>query len=283
MYHNQQGIAMCCGYLKLPNVWKQLVAANLPGFWVQEQRIELQVALFWALCERMYGAGKDAESALNSIACLAQSWNDMPKSKPYPFLINDPATTTNIVDTLVHLIFEPLRPTLLFQLRAFEACCRNYQVLQHIYGGRSPHQAQEECHQLQAMVAGKQLEESTSVSLKELCCKLLKYVSEKGIQTTTKIYAGNALLSLLCYGTGELTEEAIKSLQGPVEEYIAPAKAHRGAVNLPYFWLNEMILVEKMRKKLAMPSYGNWQGVRIRSPDGMELSSEEAIAFVEAL
>ncbi|MCO5596649.1 hypothetical protein L7F22_050717 [Adiantum nelumboides] len=108
MYHNQQGIAMCCGYLKFPNVWKQLVAANLPGFWVQEQRIELQVALFWALRERMCGAGKDAESALNSIACLAQSWDDMPKSKPYPFLINDPATATNIVDTLVHLILEPL-------------------------------------------------------------------------------------------------------------------------------------------------------------------------------
>ncbi|KAI5059735.1 hypothetical protein GOP47_0026054 [Adiantum capillus-veneris] len=282
LYHNQQGIALTCEYLKGADVWNMLVAANLPGFWAEEQRIEHQIALFWALRKRMYGAGKDAESALNSIECLAQTWSAMPMSKPYPFLINHPASTINIVDTLVQLLLEPIRPTLLFQLRAFEACCQNTQVLQHLYGGRSPQEAQELCQQLQATIAGGQ-HEIAEVMLPEMCRKLFKYVSEKGIWMTTKIYAGNALLSLLCYGMGELGEDVIKTLQGPVEEFIDPARARGEEGKLPYFWFNDMIVVEKIRRKLQLPRYLWWEGVRIRSPDGAELSLERALALLQDL
>ncbi|MCO5592051.1 hypothetical protein L7F22_046045 [Adiantum nelumboides] len=282
LYHNQQGIALSCEYLKGADVWKKLVAANLPGFWAGEPRIELQVVLFWALRKRMYGAGKDSESALNSIECLGHAWSDMPKFKPYPFLINDPASATNIVDTLVHLLLEPIRPTLLFQLRAFEACCQNTQVLQHIYKGRTPQEAQGLCKKLQVMIVGGQHEIDETV-LPELCCKLFKYLSEKGIWMATKIYAGSALLSLLCYGSEELGEEAMKALQGPVEEFIDPAKASGNEGKRPYFWFNDMLVVETMRKKLQLPRYERWSGVWIRSPDGVELSLERALALLKGL
>ncbi|KAI5083068.1 hypothetical protein GOP47_0002811 [Adiantum capillus-veneris] len=286
LYHNQQGIAMTCEYLSSTDVWKQLVAANLPGFWAEEPRIESQVALFWALQKRVYGAGKDAESALNSIEFLGQTWANLAESKTYPFLINDPASGKNIVDTLVYLLLDPIRPTLLFQLRAFEACCRNTQVLQHIFGGRSPQEAQGLCQQLQGMIAGNQQHgiPEAEANLREICFKLFTYVSKKGIWMTTKIYAGHALLSLLCYGEGEMASDVLTSLQGPVKEFIDPAKAQGEGGRRPYFWLNDVILVEKIRKKLRMEGYGdNWGKVLIRGPDGTELALRDALAQIEHL
>lgn len=285
LYHNQQGIAMACEYLSSTDVWKQVVAANLPGFWVEESKIELQVALFWALRRKMYGAGKDAESALNSIEALGKKWAAMSKP-PHPFLINAPDSVTNnivhmdsatnIVDTLVQLLLKPIRPTLLFQLRAFEACCRNSQVVQHLYGGHSPEEAQEMCQELQNMIVSRQQEKSEA-PLQELCRKLFKDVKENGIRTTTKIYAGNALLSLLRYGTGKVGEEAMKSLREPVEKFLDPAKEQGNGRKRPYFWLEEMILVEEIREQLQLGMYQRWEGVRIRSPDGTKLPLERAL------
>ncbi|MCO5560968.1 hypothetical protein L7F22_014588 [Adiantum nelumboides] len=223
LYERQHGIAMACRYLKgAGDIWKQIAAANLPGMWAEEKEIEGQMALFWALRERMYGAGKDGESALNSVEALGRKW--AASTKPYPFLVKEPGTGATVVETLVELLLKPLRPTLLFQVRAFEACCRNRQVRHYFYEEEMRRTRDRPCAALQALVLSNEvaqqglagprhmvLDEGLS-KLQKLCCKLQSVAVGKGGATWTasNIYAGNAMVALLCDGGQEEMGQEVK-------------------------------------------------------------------------
>ncbi|KAI5067644.1 hypothetical protein GOP47_0018172 [Adiantum capillus-veneris] len=284
LYKGQHGIAMACDYLKgAGDMWKQIAAANLPGLWVEESRIESQVALFWALRERMFGAGKDAESALNSVEALGRAWanikspHGLPLNKQYPFLLKDPATSSTVVDTLVELLLEPIRPTLLFQVRAFEACCRHPHVRHHLYIDS----AVATCAALQELIlprmagtVGLQIGEGLS-RLEKLCCKLQAIVAGGAGRTwqPTNIYAGNALVALLCDGgKEELGKEIKDNFATTVDSRIKPAEANRGERSPPYFWASDVEVVERLRFRLGLRAYGQWPQTRIIDTDGNVIS-----------
>ncbi|KAH7277974.1 hypothetical protein KP509_38G017800 [Ceratopteris richardii] len=131
MYDNN-GVDMACQYLKGDDLWKIIAAANLPGFWYQEERIDTKQELFWSLRERVFGAGYEAIASLNSIERLARHWSLKENKAPYPFLV-DIAYGGNVLDTIMHLMLMETRSSLLFRVRAFEACCRDLRVREHLY------------------------------------------------------------------------------------------------------------------------------------------------------
>ncbi|KAI5067642.1 hypothetical protein GOP47_0018170 [Adiantum capillus-veneris] len=280
LYKGKHGIAMACDYLKgAGDMWKQIAAANLPGLWVEESRIESQVALFWALRERMFGAGKDAESALNSVEALGRAWAGLPfLNKQYPFLLKDPATNSTVVDTLVELLLEPIRPTLLFQVRAFEACCRHPHVRHHLYGAATRCAALQRLILPRLMTGTVRLEIGEGLSrLEKLCCKLQAIVAGGAGDTwqATNIYAGNALVALLCDGGKEELGLDIKfNFATTVNSRIRPAEAaNRGGRSPPYFWAADVEVVERLRFRLGLDPYGDqWAQTRIIDTDGNVIS-----------
>ncbi|KAH7387292.1 hypothetical protein KP509_16G015100 [Ceratopteris richardii] len=134
--YNQPGcVRRVCEYLKSENLWLRAAAASLPGFWVTQREITLQKELYWRLREVMHGGDKDAECAISSVQFLATHWIEkrVDLKHEYPFLLDDPVSGTNIVDTLVYTVSQRIRPTLSFQVKALAACCRHHLVLEHFY------------------------------------------------------------------------------------------------------------------------------------------------------
>ncbi|MCO5561496.1 hypothetical protein L7F22_015117 [Adiantum nelumboides] len=163
---------------------------------------------------------------------------------------------------------------------AFEACCRNTQVLQHLYGGSKrivPTSSGYGCKQsktsdqgctvaktVRQVVHGCELEGDSDKN-KDLCRKCIAFLA-------------------MLRGNGDVrggSEELARA--GPVEEFIDPASVRGEGDKLPYFWLNDMIVVEKMRKKLHMEEYKHWDGFRIRSLDGTEPTLAEPRHLIEHL
>ncbi|KAH7387358.1 hypothetical protein KP509_16G019400 [Ceratopteris richardii] len=135
LYNRHGGISMACEFLKGWDLWRRVAAASLPGFWISQKRIEMQKDLFWRLRDRMYGADKDAETAIRSVQNLAANWAEKHAhhEQEHPLLADDPGAGCNVVDTLVDLILKHIRPTLFFQVKALAACCRHPLVLEHLF------------------------------------------------------------------------------------------------------------------------------------------------------
>lgn len=274
IYNSPNGVGVTCEHLTSSDVWKQVAAANLPGFWEGESRIERQVALFWALRGKLYGAGKVAEAAANSIQCLSKAWARQETiGERHPFLISDPSKSNrvNVVDTLIDLLLHPIRSSLLFQLRALEGCCRSRPVLKHIYD-----QSRREHHvlwqDLQNLIApNNDGEHHAPLSMpEELCLKLQKIVGDPPRNSvprqTTKMYAANTLHALLRFG-GELAGNVKESLQGMVQEHIDPAKFMG---NGEYVWQDEKDMLNTLRLSLGLARYEHWDRVRIVGPHGLD-------------
>ncbi|MCO5583076.1 hypothetical protein L7F22_036983 [Adiantum nelumboides] len=167
-------------------------------------------------------------------------------NKPYPFLINDPAAGSNVVDTLVDLLLEPIRPTLVFQLRALEACCHHPQVIRHLYGSEERKGA-EACAALQALILASEVAQRGVAGprmlpigqglsrLQTLCCRLQAIVAGGAgdAWTTSNIYAGNTLVSLLCQaGEQELGQEIVACLGESHRPSAAQSREKGGAALL---------------------------------------------------
>ncbi|KAH7387293.1 hypothetical protein KP509_16G015200 [Ceratopteris richardii] len=139
--YNQPGCGRrVCEYLKSENLWLRAAAASLPGFWVTQRKITSQKELYWRIREVMHGGDKDAECVISSVQFrsvqfLATHWIEkrVDHKHEYPFLLGDPVSGTNMVDTLVYTVSQRIRPTLSFQVKALAACCRDHLVLERFY------------------------------------------------------------------------------------------------------------------------------------------------------
>ncbi|KAH7387289.1 hypothetical protein KP509_16G014800 [Ceratopteris richardii] len=135
IYSQPGSVRRVCEYLKSEKLWLRAAAGSLPGFWATQRRITFQKDLFWRLRKVMHGGDKDAECAIRSVQFLAAHWidNRVDLKQEYPFLVDDPVAGTNIVDTLVNVVSQRIRPTLSFQVKALAACCRHHLVLEYFY------------------------------------------------------------------------------------------------------------------------------------------------------
>ncbi|KAI5068731.1 hypothetical protein GOP47_0017076, partial [Adiantum capillus-veneris] len=316
LYHNKQGIAMAFEHLKSGDVWQQQVAASLPGFWAKEGSwVQSQMALLWALRERIYGGGKDADAALNSIECLGEKLTakmtreDRSGEIPpqHPFLMNDPTAGTNVVDTLVQLLLETMRPNLLFQVRAFEACCRHPHVLCHLFSAdvQQLQEAGEDhaeatiCGALQDVIVGTNSGAGAGSlvglgsKLQMLCCKLHSVVAPRPAQAarrgavptvqwpapTTKIYAASSLMTLLCYGREDFMRQQTRDFVAAVVKegidpagWIGPYGRRRNLIRM-----KDLMVMENLRWRLGLDAYRGWSEVRLLLPNGRELCGEQVL------
>ncbi|KAH7387403.1 hypothetical protein KP509_16G021600 [Ceratopteris richardii] len=301
--YSDHGVAMACAQMKSEDLWKLTAAANLPGFWAKENKIETHQDLFYRLRRRMYGAANDAIGALDSVTSLARYWSETNyrHSDLHPFLHRNPFDRGNIVDTIVDLILEPFRCKVLFRLRALEACCRDSRVRDHLYQQSAPcfgtgisdkditTQIQEYLftnlgHSASNSVrsAGQRVSEGTyeSTQLAKLCMKLAVLLeSGERVRTTSKIYSAKALLSLLRHGNTLLNEATMTWLSKLIQDRITVVSA---VIDTVYFVRDDIAAAEEVRCWVGLPPL-EWSSLRVIEPadeGGPFIPAHEIEAFV---
>ncbi|KAH6556418.1 hypothetical protein KP509_1Z180600 [Ceratopteris richardii] len=295
LYSQNGAIAMTCEYLKSEKVWRRAAAASLPGFWVMENKITLQKQLFWRLRESMYGGDMDAESAINSVRLLAADWDarKVDLGQEYPFLVDDPLAGGNILETLVDIILQKIRPTLCSQVMALAACCRHHLVLDHFYQKLmsevslkrdSPElitqeKAQEMLQKLvifalnHSLVGNQTSDEEVTVAsgerdnyneenlilrrrLGQLCMKLCEIVcpSKSSICLVTKIYASEALVSLFLHSARPICCSYNCVLKGMVDRIMASRTLRGQKIEL-----EDVKAMERVRQLLSLEKFPEWR------------------------
>ncbi|KAH7332015.1 hypothetical protein KP509_20G063900 [Ceratopteris richardii] len=317
MYGNV-GIVMTCQYMKGDDLWKRLAAANLPGFWKDEDRIETKQELFWSLRDRVFGAGDDASASLNSIESLARSWAvDKNRWKPHPFLIDSPVDHGGkVFDTIVMLLLMETRSPLHFRIRAFEACCRDHRVLEYLYKQSAPNSEQpmdkgliSRClHEIvlnevrqQELPVEKEVKNHegdrggnvgerdtrcnilSNSKLAELCIKLVKVLSPTSrARIFAKIYSARALMLLLQHGDKNRECEAAQPLKEWVDGSMKLEPTGTGRIS--YYMKDHIQAAENVRMWLELSPL-EWSSVKVVDMDNglQELKSDEINAIVLAV
>ncbi|MCO5579496.1 hypothetical protein L7F22_033351 [Adiantum nelumboides] len=101
--------------------------------------------------------------------------------------------------------------------------------------------------------------------LQKLCCKLQSIVAGQAgaTRTASKIYAGNAMVALLCdAGRKEMGQEVKGCLADIVIIRIkfADAEPRRAGA---YFSAADVEVVKRLRSRVGVPQYERWRKVRI--------------------
>ncbi|KAH7387396.1 hypothetical protein KP509_16G021000 [Ceratopteris richardii] len=258
MYDNG-GVTMACAYMNGDDLWKMTAATNLPGFWMKEPSIEHKQELFWRLTNRLYGADKDAIGALNSLSELAKIWSTNHRNgEPHPFLQADPISQKNVMDSIMELMVMPARFSLLFRVRAFDACCRDLRLREYVYKkstpclGPSAPTPNTGINKLAQQIITNPDQELVQVPLINLCKKLVDVFSLAGNQRpVSRIYAARALLSLWTHGGNPLDKEAHQWLQEKVGEWITMSALNEDK-RASYYILDDILAAYEMRDHLGL-------------------------------
>ncbi|KAH7365395.1 hypothetical protein KP509_18G025000 [Ceratopteris richardii] len=310
MYENN-GVVMACQYLKGDDLWKRIAAANLPGFWCQERKVDTKQELFWSLSDRVFGGGADADASLNSIESLARCWSRERDGRPHPFLVGI-SGRGNVLDTIVDLVLMETRSPLHFRVRAFEACCRDPRVREYLYRQVDPHSDQpvdatqiciylyeliyKEVHGQERQERGKIIVKGvhgqergkiaeccakiSKSNLARLCIKLAVVLTSEGknVRIVASIYSASALMLLLqpCDNTrplpaAEKLQEWIKA-RFIVEQ---PKEARRHS----YYTKADLEAAEKVLVWLNLPEL-EWTSPSVKVRDmenGMQVLSSDEI------
>ncbi|KAH7387270.1 hypothetical protein KP509_16G013200 [Ceratopteris richardii] len=301
LYENG-GVAMARNHLNSDNLWKRTVAANLAGFWTEEQKIETQQDLFWSLQDIIFGGGLDAIAALNSLESLARFWStNYNKGQPHAFLVSKPFENGgSVLNSLVKLVLMPTRSSVLFRIRAFEACCRDTRVREHLYQQSARHcelpmtrqATSSRLNELLVTIVGNHDEQGahrkgheehhdifSNGTLAQLCVKLAEIISPRSrARIVTKIYAARALMLLLLHGDENREDRAASRLKEWVDKAITITE--KDSQN-QYFVEADIEAAEKVRQWVDLPQL-DWSLVRVvnlsgsrRDDRGAELVAEE--------
>ncbi|KAH7277965.1 hypothetical protein KP509_38G017400 [Ceratopteris richardii] len=279
MYENN-GVAMACQYLKGEDLWKRIAAANLAGFWCKENRMDTKQELFWCLRERVFCAGDEADASLNSIESLARHWSLEENDRPHPFLVDIPGGG-NVLDTIVNLVLMETRSSILFRVRAFEACCRDRRVVEHLYRQVDPHSEQPMYKQEiggllvqliekevrpssgqergSVTVNGECLAKFSNSNLAKLCIKLAVLLSPKGenLRSVARFYCARALMLLVKHCDDEIQERAVAdALKRWLETSIVFGKHS-------YYAKADMEAAERVRAWAGLEAL-KWESVMVR-------------------
>ncbi|KAH7277966.1 hypothetical protein KP509_38G017500 [Ceratopteris richardii] len=299
--YESNGVVMACQYLKGEDLWKRIAAASLQGFWYEEARIGTKQDLFWSLRERVFSAGRDADASLNSIECLARYWSLERNEGPHPFLVDIPHGG-NVLDTIVNLMLMETRSTVHFRVRAFEACCRDLRVLNHLYRQVDQHFKQpmdkrkigrylvelidKEVQKYYGEERGKVIESDeclakfSNSNLARLCIKLsvlLSPESEK-VRIVARIYSARALMLLLQHCDDETHEsKAASALKKWIETRIILEP-------YPYYAKADIEAAERVRAWVGLRPL-SWSSVTIRDVANLSnvMSPEDIQGIVESV
>ncbi|KAH7277968.1 hypothetical protein KP509_38G017600 [Ceratopteris richardii] len=295
------GVEMVCQYLKGEDLWKRVAAANLPGFWYEEEKIDTKQDLFWSLRERVFGAGKDADGSLNSIECLARHWSLERKKRPHPFLVDSPYGG-NLLDTIVNLMLMETRSPVHFRVRAFEACCRDLRVLNHLYREVDPDSEQpmdkwkigrylvdlidKEVQKHSGKERGKVTvsdecwAQFSNSNLAKLCIKLAVLLSpeSENVRIVGRIYSAKALMLLLQH-CDDVTHvrKAAAALKGWIETRIILEPQG-------YYAKADMEAAEKVRAWVGLQPL-SWSSVTVRDIANLSrvMSPEDIESIVQSV
>ncbi|KAH7436122.1 hypothetical protein KP509_05G003600 [Ceratopteris richardii] len=302
LYENG-GVAMARNHLNSDNLWKRTAAANLAGFWTEEQKIETQQDLFWSLQDLIYGGEIDAVAALNSLESLARFWStNYNKGQPHAFLVSKPFENGgSMFDNLVKLVLMPTRSSVLFRVRAFEACCRDTRVREHLYQQCARHcqlpmtrqKTRSRLNELLVTIVGNHDEQDThkkgnqehqdvfsNGTLAQLCVKLAEIICPRSrARIVTKIYAARALMLLLMHGDESREYRAASGLKEWVDKAITITQTEP---QNQYFVEADIEAAEKVRQWVDLPKL-DWSLVRVVNLSGSRCDDRGAELAMEEL
>ncbi|KAH6555142.1 hypothetical protein KP509_1Z278700 [Ceratopteris richardii] len=309
------GVLMTCQYLKGDDLWKRIAAANLPGFWKDNKEIPKNKELLFSLRDRVSGLGPDANASLNSIESLARFWSEslqQSKSPNHPFVINSTVDNGgNVLDTIVNLLLTT-RSSLVFKVRAFEACCRDFRVRQYLYEQSSQHSEQQmDKAKMNVRLNELVVEEVTKhdgdhqevaknddrcavlskTTLEQLCTTIVGVISPRSpnVRIPTRIYSARALMLLLRHVSESESHEckaaqakASQALRNWVSSRLKPD--HHDKDKVGYFAPADIEAAEKVRKWVDLKEDFKWTSWRVVDLDGdcKDMTSAQIAAIVDA-
>ncbi|KAH7387400.1 hypothetical protein KP509_16G021300 [Ceratopteris richardii] len=268
-----KGVAMACANMNSADPVKVTAAANLPGLWRGVENVETYQDLFWRLRDRVHGSGDDGIGALNSVTALARHWSEKPENdNDHPFLIKNFVDQANVLDTIVQLLLIKSRSSVVFRVRALEACCRDRRIRVHLYeqsGSRfapgiresSARISEEIQNYLMGGNAG-ETREFGGIILVKLCKKLVDFVhTGRRVRFTSRIYSARALHSLLLHGDNSLNE-AFKNWW---KEAIGQKFTLQHASNTDHFYREDIEAAEQVMGLLDVANF-DWTHFKVMEP-----------------